>query len=233
MARISTTQTITSGFDFGLMARDYERWYYTPSGRRYDRCEQAALRRFLPPARSGQCLLDVGCGSGHWSRFFASYGYEVIGIDISEEMIQAANSKPAKRCRFQMADVNRLPFGDHCFDVITAIAALEFVQDPSAVLAEMHRCVRPKGRLLLGILNRLAPINQHRMRQAKEPYISGRLYSPTEIRTLLEPYGRVRMQVAAFVPQHEPWVRLTSIREKISLFLKRQNGALIVAEVSP
>jgi ubiquinone/menaquinone biosynthesis C-methylase UbiE len=233
MTRINAKQMIPSGFDFGSIARNYESWYHTPRGRRYDRCEQAALRRFLPPAKAGQCLLDVGCGSGHWSRFFASNGYEVTGIDISEEMIQAANSEPIKHCRFQAADANHLPFTDHCFDVITAITVLEFVPDSSSVLVEMHRCVRPGGRLLLGILNRLAPVNRLRIKQGREPYVSARLYTPREVYALLEPYGNIRMQVAVFVPRHEPWVRFTPIWEKISLLLRRQTGAVIVAEVCP
>jgi len=230
---ISTTQTITSGFDFGSMARNYERWYHTPSGRMYDRCEQAALRRFLPPAQPGRFLLDVGCGSGHWSHFFASHGYEVTGIDISEEMINAANSENTNRCRFQVADAGHLPFTDHYFDVITAITTLEFVKYPLAVLGEMVRCLRPEGRLILGVLNRLAPINRFRIDQAKEPYVSGRLFSPAEIRALLEPYGRVRIQVAAFVPRHKIWIWLTPLWEKISHWLRRQNGAFIAGEVRP
>lgn len=230
---ISTTQTIISGFDFGAMARNYERWYHTPSGRMYDRCEQAALRRFLLPAQPGRRLLNVGCGSGHWSRFFASQGYEVTGIDISEEMIKEANCGNVTHCRFQVADARDLPFADHCFDVITAITVLEFVKDPSAVISEMVRCLRSEGRLIVGMLNRLALINQLRIDQAKEPYISGRLFSLAEIRALLEPYGQVRIQVAAFVPRRKIWIWLTPIWEKISYWLRRKTGAFFAVEVRP
>jgi 2-polyprenyl-3-methyl-5-hydroxy-6-metoxy-1,4-benzoquinol methylase len=180
-------------FDFGKLASDYERWYETPVGKAHDQAQESDVRRFLEPARPGARLLDVGCGTGHWSRFFASMGYEVHGVDISPEMIAVARSAGVSGCTFEVADVCALPFWGASFDVVAAMATLEFVSDVSLALEEMFRCVKRNGVVLIGTLNRLASINRRRIAEGREPYASGRLLSPGELRKLLKPYGRVRI----------------------------------------
>jgi ubiquinone/menaquinone biosynthesis C-methylase UbiE len=69
------------------MAARYESWYDTPRGRRFDAAQKDAVSRLLPVPEPGQTLLEAGCGTGHWARFFAQCGYEVTGLDLSPEMI--------------------------------------------------------------------------------------------------------------------------------------------------
>jgi len=214
-------------YDFGRLASDYERWYETPAGRAHDEAQKSDVRKFLKPAKPGARLLDVGCGTGHWSRFFASLGYEVVGVDISEEMIQVAKPRPAPNCRFEVADALALPFGNHCFDVVASMSTIEFVSEASLALAEMFRCVQPNGAVLIGTLNRLAPINRHRLAKGRQPYASGRLLTHGELRKLLVPFGRVR--TVASSPNtgrrdHRGW-RITARRTSSDPF--------IVAEVRP
>jgi SAM-dependent methyltransferase len=214
-------------YDFGELASDYERWYDTPAGRAHDAAQKSDVRKFLKPAPPGARLLDVGCGTGHWSRFFASLGYDVVGVDISQDMIQVAKTRREPHCRFQVADALALPFGDHCFDLVAAASMIEFVSDASAALMEMFRCVKPDGAILIGTLNRLAPINRHRLAKGRQPYASGRLLSPSELRRLLTPFGRVRM--IASLPKtgrrrRRGW-RITARRTL--------SGPFIVAEVRP
>ena len=223
----------SSTFNFGTLAGNYEQWYQSPVGRLYDRLEKAAVRDFLPEPQSGKQLLDVGCGTGHWSRFFASCGYVVVGVDISPEMINVANSYKLNQCRFQVADACHLPFADHSFDVVAAITVLEFVSELTSVADEMVRCLRKGGKLMVGILNSLAPVNQGRIAGGKEPYVSGRLYTPTEIVNFFEPYGRVQIRIACFVPKLKGLIWFSTAIEKISLLLKRKTGAFIAVEVCP
>ena len=68
----------------------YEQWYRTWPGRLYDELEGGALERQLSGAVKGGRLLDVGAGTGHWSRFFARLGFSVTALDISETMLGAA-----------------------------------------------------------------------------------------------------------------------------------------------
>jgi len=81
-------------FDFGAKAARYDVWYKTDEGRRHDAAQKQAVRALLPTRTTGgQCLLDVGCGTGHWSLFFTQHGYKMTGVDICPTMIAAARAR--------------------------------------------------------------------------------------------------------------------------------------------
>ena len=217
-------------FDFGPLAHEYDRWYETPTGQAHDRVQKQDVERLLPVARAGERLLDLGCGTGHWSSFFAARGYRVQGIDISPEMVTAAKAS-VPEAEFRVADAYALPFADASFDVVAAMAALEFVPDAAAVVSEMARCTKPGGSMLVGTLNRLAPLNQDRVSMGKPPYASAHLFSPGELRRLLAPWGSVRM-AASPVPESTAGSPLSrNIVDRVPALEGTLRGPLIVAEV--
>ena len=220
-----------SVYDFGSLAAGYDRWYDGPIGKMYDRMEKSAVAKLLPPAGPGGRLLDIGCGTGHWSAWFASLGYEVTGIDISGKIVEVARSRGHARCTFEVADARRMPFDDASFDTVATMATLEFVTDAEAVVKEMFRCVNPTGRVVVGTLNREAPLNRNRVEQGKEPYASARLLSPVELKRLLEPYGRVRMRVAVKESEHRWLKRLRELRELLTLSWGHSKAVFLAAEV--
>jgi len=217
-------------FDFGPLAGEYDSWYDTPAGRAHDERQKSLVRKFLPSPHPGARLLDVGCGTGHWSRFFAEQGFTVTGVDISPRMVAEASSRHAPNGLFKVADACRLPFHDACFDVVAAMATLEFVRDVPTALAEMCRCVRPGGRLLVGTLNRRAPLNRHRVAKGKEPYASARMFSPSELRTALGSFGRVGMRVTARETGGRQKGAWSSVKRRWVVG-RNPTGAFIVAEV--
>jgi len=80
-------------YDFNKLADSYDSWYNSSVGQMYDRLEKKAFDSLLGNYNNGKQLLEIGCGTGHWSRFFSEKGFEVTGIDISEKMINTANKK--------------------------------------------------------------------------------------------------------------------------------------------
>ena len=188
--------------DFGPMARNYDRWYTTPEGMKHDAVQKADVLRILGPAGTPSRLLDLGCGTGHWSRFFTSLGYRVTGLDLSMPMLQMVRREGGTRVTCSAGEAAALPFGDASFDVVAAMATLEFLPDPAGALREMARCVRSGGRILVGTLNRAAPLNRRRLAENKQPYASGRLLTPGALRELLEPFGSIQM--AATHPVEAP-----------------------------
>ncbi|MFO7973857.1 MAG: class I SAM-dependent methyltransferase [Candidatus Hydrogenedentota bacterium] len=227
---ISHGQTDTGrAFDFGKRAQDYDRWYTTPEGQAHDRVQKADVRHFLGPATSGMRLLDIGCGTGHWSGFFASLGYNVAGVDVAPEMIQVAHNRTMPGVATQVADARFLPFQDASFDVAATMTVLEFLPEPATALREMARCIKMRGRMLIGCLNRFASINQQRLAEGREPYISGQLFSPDELAALLRPFGKVRM--IASEPGNGRNETASKAFRKAGPSRTELTGPLIIAEV--
>ncbi|MBU0713746.1 MAG: methyltransferase domain-containing protein [Verrucomicrobia bacterium] len=221
-----------SRFDFGELASRYDSWYETDEGRRHDAAQKQAVLALLPKhATGGRCLLDVGCGTGHWSLFFAQQDYEVTGVDICPEMIAAAQACKALHCRFDVADAMNLPFLDKSFDVVSAMAMLEFISDTRRVCAEMIRCLKPGGRLVLGTLNRLAEINQRRVAEQAEPYVSAQMFAPEELCKLLMLFGNVTIRVTMEEMAVQRQASDGPAPVKHGLDDRNESGAFIVAMV--
>jgi len=231
-ARAEAARQPGSRCDFGRMAETYDRWYETRIGKLYDTLEKRAVEKMLPPPAPGARLLDVGCGTGHWSAFFSARGFEVTGVDIAPEMIAVAKKKRIANAVFQVADAHSLPFTDKEFDVSAAITTLEFVRDADAVLRQMARCTRrPGGVILAGILNSLAQINVRRKAAGKPPYANARFFSPTEVKSMLAVYGEPRITVAAFGPRVASALPLAPLTELVGRLLGCRGGAFIVGRV--
>lgn len=75
---------------------DYDAWYNTPRGRWIGETEFRLVSRLLN-ARPEARLLDVGCGTGWFTRRFTQNGLQVTGLDSNPEWLAYAHSDPAKR----------------------------------------------------------------------------------------------------------------------------------------
>lgn len=103
---------------------------------------------------SGKQVLDVGCGAGGKSLYYASMGAEkVTGIDIIEKYkIQADNLAQRlqiKNVAFHIRDACETGFTDESFDTIIMNDSMEHIQFPAKVLLEMKRILKPHGKLYI------------------------------------------------------------------------------------
>jgi len=222
----------SSRFDFDVLANKYDSWYESAKGVMYDRLEKRAIAKYLLGKRRGTKLLEVGCGTGHWTQFFSEYGFEVTGVDVSERMIDIAKSKNISNASFQVADGHSLPFADDSFDVTAAITTLEFVRDAESVIQEMVRCTRkPAGQLLIGTLNVLARVNRNRKQNFESSYAKAQLFSPSQLKQLLARYGETCVITAGFIPRQEHLLPFSPLIDTIGRLLHISYGAFIAAEV--
>jgi len=100
-----------------------------------------------PHLRPDDLLLDVGCGPGSITVDLASRVGRVVGVDLSEEVLEEARARAegVSNVSFAAADVYDLPFEDGTFDVVHAHQTLQHVADPVRALKEMRRVCRPGG----------------------------------------------------------------------------------------
>ncbi len=106
--------------------------------------------------RPGERVLDVGSGPGFLAAEMAvgvGDSGRVSGIDISENMVALSRSRCAtlSHVEFQTGNATRLPFPDGEFDVAVSTQVYEYLGDGdvTAALAELHRVLRPGGRVLI------------------------------------------------------------------------------------
>jgi len=120
--------------------------------------ERAYVREVLNllVLKSGDRLLDVGCGSGELLAAAAARepGAVLCGIDPDEDALELASHKifgTLRPVELHQGFGEDLPFDDECFDIVTATRLLRWVDAKSraAILAECSRVMRPGGRLLV------------------------------------------------------------------------------------
>ena len=103
----------------------------------------APVLEMLAPSR-GEHILDLGCGDGVLTEEIAASGADVLGADLSEELLAAAAAKGVK---VQRVDGHALPFKGE-FDAVFTNAALHWMRRPKLVIAGVHRALKPRGRFV-------------------------------------------------------------------------------------
>jgi SAM-dependent methyltransferase len=103
---------------------------------------------------TGQCLLDVGCGTGKSFLPMLARGWQAVGCDISPAMLERARQKAGDAVRLEIADMRDLPcLGE--FDLVWTLAdAINYllsVEELEAALAGMRRNLAPSGLLLFDV----------------------------------------------------------------------------------
>ena len=94
----------------------------------------------------GECILDLGCGTGHLTAHIAKSGAEVVGIDSSEDMVRVA-SQNYPNILFEVADARSLPYVAE-FDAVFSNAVLHWIRPPEAVIESVWCALRPGGRFV-------------------------------------------------------------------------------------
>ena len=101
---------------------------------------------------NGSRILDVATGTGGQAFSFAEKGYDVVGIDLSKDMLKVANKKNRhENLKFKVADATRIPFENNHFDVSCVSFALHDMplNIREKTLEEMLRVTKPKGIIVI------------------------------------------------------------------------------------
>jgi ubiquinone/menaquinone biosynthesis C-methylase UbiE len=131
----------------------YRSWAssYDDAGNPVIALEEPAVRSLvdhLPPGRA----LDAACGTGRHARHLAELGHDVVGIDLTPEMLNRARDAVPK-ARFFEADLVDIPADDDRFDLVVCGLALAHVADLDRAAGELARVLRRGGRLVISVLH--------------------------------------------------------------------------------
>lgn len=139
-SRFYRSQSVAADYDFHRFS--------TPERQRRNARKWAAIERALAYAGDVHTVLDLPCGTGRFTGALARRGHDVVGSDISLEMIQQAlhapGSEHAAVTGFVQADGERLPFRDRSFDAVVAIRFTQHIEPAPRVriLKEFRRVTR-------------------------------------------------------------------------------------------
>jgi SAM-dependent methyltransferase len=109
----------------------------------YHAAAENALRRLLGPGR-GRCL-DLACGGGHFFRVPLALGWEVTGVDLSQDQLRVARARHPE-VELVRADASALPFPDEVFDAAYSTFTHTDLDDFASAVAEARRVLRSGGR---------------------------------------------------------------------------------------
>jgi ubiquinone/menaquinone biosynthesis C-methylase UbiE len=143
------------------VASEYDAYYQTETGKMVDKIEKEIVSVYLKNLQKKNWL-ELGCGTGYWTKFFNDSGFQITAVDNSEAMLKIARSKNMENVQFINADATRLPFPVGHFSGIISITMLEFVDDLQKVLNEIDRVLKPGGTLVLGCLNALSELGKNK-----------------------------------------------------------------------
>lgn len=189
---------MTSASPF-VKPEDYDAWYHTPRGRWIGETEYSLLKSLLR-FEMGSSLLDIGCGTGHFTRLFARdvQGF-VVGIDPNEEWLSYARAAGGER--YVAARAEALPFPDRAFDCAVSVTALCFVRDQERALRELIRVTR--RRFVLGLLNRRSSLYLAKGRDGgKGGYRGAHWHTAAEVRALFESLPVTNVILRTALPCH-------------------------------
>ena len=188
---------------------------YTTSASHTDRAVLDRLVELAAPQADWR-VLDIGTGTGHTALAFAPHVRDVIGVDLTREMLREAETLTRERgvgnVSFREADVHRLPAEfAQSFDLITCRRAAHHFSDIDGALAEMTRALRPGGLLLID--DRSVPEDDwidetmHRL-DCLHDRSHVRQYRPAQWRGMLERAG-LAVEVVEPYTKHRPVTALT------------------------
>ena len=183
---------------FEPAAAGYDRWYTTPKGRRVDRGERELITWLLGQMPAAHRILEIGCGTGHFTHWLHARGNWVVGLDRTPGMLATMRNRWPNAPAL-LGNADSLPLRDRVVDVALFVTSLEFLPHPRTAIVEAAR-VAQSG-LAFVVLNRwsLGGLSRRIGPQARQPLL-GRAedYSAAALHALVRTTLGARLRRLSF-----------------------------------
>jgi SAM-dependent methyltransferase len=190
-------------------------WAREPGHDSYWRFHRDQFLELVPPP-SGRTL-DLGCGEGRLARDLAALGHDVVGVDASPTMIEAARAATPE-LELHLADAAALPFEEETFDLVVAFMSLQDVDDLDGAVREAARVLRDEGRLCIAIVHPLNSAGTFAGDDPDSPFvIEGSYLEPSRY---VDEIAREGLEIT-FVSVHRPLEAFTSALTDAGFVIER------------
>lgn len=163
----------------------YEQYYEGPY-KKQEVWQKKTLEDLIKQDRRVQTLLEFGCGTTRFTRWWHEVGIEATGGDISPFML--AQGVQLFDGDLVLADSHHMPFKNHSFDALAFITTFEYYKNPEAVIQEAARV--GKFGIIFGMMNRNTPkLIRRRVQQffgKNNYYVTANFYTPASLKNLLD-----------------------------------------------
>ncbi|WP_125588104.1 class I SAM-dependent methyltransferase [Companilactobacillus jidongensis] len=114
--------------------------------------EWSTLKPILPDFK-GKSVLDLGCGYGWHDRYAIEQGAdEIVGVDMSEKMLEVARDKTATdKIIYVHDDISKINFADNKFDVVISSLALHYIESFEEVVQKISKYLKPNGTFVFSV----------------------------------------------------------------------------------
>jgi ubiquinone/menaquinone biosynthesis C-methylase UbiE len=166
---------------------------------------------------ANKSVLDVGCGNGYVTCQFAAAGADIVAVDLTRKAVELTQTRlilAGLTGEVKQADAESLPFEDEAFDTVVSFGVLHHTPDTEKAVSEVHRVLKPGGRLLLMLYHRnsfayriLFPAKRLLQRGSRGKTASdqvnavdgpenplGKVYSKSEVRALLNSFTDIEFR---------------------------------------
>jgi len=203
---------------FDDLANRYDSWFETPLGKKIFESERSCIEKLIKKVED-KFAVDLGIGTGLFTKILREKGYKVIGIDISDEMLKIAKNRGFEVIKHDLN--NPLPFNDESFDFVFSMTSIEFLKNPENLVEEVYRILKKDGEFLLITLNSLSLWAF--VRRVKGLFIKnyvfkkGRFYSTYKLRKFFNDKWEIeKFGTCTFIPPWNPifpsfWERVFSL----------------------
>ena len=226
------------------LQREFNRWADDGEGAKMERhhldITEKTLRRM--DLRSGERVLDLGCGSGWATRLLAravcseskDVG-QVVGVDVSDEMIRLARvaSKDFDNVTFAVGSAAQIPCEENLLDKVLSVESFYYYPDQDRALDELFRVMAPRGRLF--ILINLYKDNPYSLQWVPKLKVPVHIRSAAEYVELLKQHGFENAEYV-LIPDDTPTpdnYQTTSFHSLDDLKAFKRVGALLLMASKP
>lgn len=182
-------------FENKEIAENYDGWYQSKVGYIYDYLEKKTINKLLKNKKRKK-MLEIGSGTGHWSKFFSELGFNVTGIEISKSIFDIAKAKDIKNANFINKDIFNYNTNEK-FDCASFITTLEFIEEDTKAIKHVLNFLKDDGYIIFGVLNKNSFLGKKR-KEEKNIFTNARFYTQKEIKSIFKKFGKTKIETCAY-----------------------------------